>query len=77
MLNTLYKKNNLTKLDRKDFDVTGAGDTVIAAFSLGMAAGWDIKEAAFLANKAAGVVVAHIGAVACTLDQLEESLKNH
>jgi rfaE bifunctional protein kinase chain/domain len=69
--------HHLPTFARKVFDVTGAGDTVIAAFSLGMAAGWDIKEAAFLANKAAGVVVGHVGAVACTLDELQESLKNH
>lgn len=58
------------------FDVTGAGDTVIAAFSLGVAAGWNLKEAAFLANMAAGVVVGHVGAVACQIDELQNFLKS-
>ena len=52
---------------RKVFDVTGAGDTVIAAFSLALAAGWSIELAGYLANLAAGVVVGHVGAVACSL----------
>ena len=58
------------------FDVTGAGDTVIAAFSLGIAAQWNIQDSAFLANMAAGVVVGQVGAVACTTQALRASL-NH
>ncbi len=43
------------------FDVTGAGDTVIAAFSLALAAGCVMAEAAEIANLAAGVVVGIVG----------------
>lgn len=43
------------------FDVSGAGDTVIAVFTLGLCCGADIKEAARLANYAAGIVVGKIG----------------
>jgi D-glycero-beta-D-manno-heptose-7-phosphate kinase len=43
------------------YDVTGAGDTVISVFSAGLAVGAGITEAAFLANIAAGIVVARIG----------------
>ena len=47
---------------REVFDVTGAGDTVIASLATAMAAGSTIEEAVHLANTAAGVVVAHVGA---------------
>jgi D-beta-D-heptose 7-phosphate kinase/D-beta-D-heptose 1-phosphate adenosyltransferase len=43
------------------FDVTGAGDTVIASLALALAAGAALPEAAMLANYAAGVVVGKIG----------------
>ncbi len=46
---------------REVFDVTGAGDTVIAAASLALAAGASLAEAASLANLAAGVVVGKVG----------------
>lgn len=67
---------HLPTFARKVFDVTGAGDTVIAAFALGTAAGWDIKEAGLLANLAAGVVVGQVGAVACSVDELKTSVEN-
>lgn len=69
--------SHLPTFAQKVFDVTGAGDTVIAAFSLGMSAGWDIKDSAFLANMAAGVVVGHVGAVACSLEELRQFLAQH
>ena len=46
---------------RQVFDVTGAGDTVIATLALALAAGASLPEAAMLANYAAGVVVGKIG----------------
>ncbi len=46
---------------REVFDVTGAGDTVIATLALGLAAGATFAEAAALANVAAGIVVGKIG----------------
>ena len=46
---------------RQVFDVTGAGDTVLAALALGVAAGASLREAAVLANAAAGVVVGKLG----------------
>lgn len=51
---------------REVFDVSGAGDTVIAAFSAAIAAGADWREAAMLANAAAGVVVAKVGTATAT-----------
>lgn len=46
---------------REVFDVTGAGDTVIATLATALAAGASMKEAAVLANQAAGIVVAKLG----------------
>ncbi len=46
---------------REVFDVSGAGDTVVAAFALALAAGADVQVALRLANLAAGVVVAKLG----------------
>ena len=52
------------------FDVTGAGDTVIAALALGLAAGTPFADAAALANIAAGVVVGKIGTATVTREEL-------
>jgi D-beta-D-heptose 7-phosphate kinase/D-beta-D-heptose 1-phosphate adenosyltransferase len=46
---------------REVFDVTGAGDSVIAAMALALAAGASLAEAAVLANCTAGVVVGKVG----------------
>lgn len=61
---------------RKVFDVTGAGDTVIAAFALGVAAGWNLRQSGVLANLAAGVVVGQIGAVSCSIEAIRASVSN-
>lgn len=55
---------------RQVFDVTGAGDTVIAALSLGVVSGLSLTEACMLANFAAGYVVGQIGCVPCTTQNL-------
>ena len=55
---------------REVFDVTGAGDTVISVFTLAVAAGASLEEAVFLSNRAAGLVVAHVGAATVTTDDL-------
>lgn len=53
------------------FDVTGAGDTVIAVTAAALAAGQSLQEAARLANLAAGVVVGKLGTATVTLAELE------
>lgn len=58
------------------FDVTGAGDTVIAVFTLALSAGATKKQAADLANFAAGIVVGKMGAVSVTRQELWESVKS-
>ncbi len=53
------------------FDVTGAGDTVIASIAFGLSAGLSIEETARFSNLAAGVVVGKIGSATVTLDEIE------
>lgn len=54
------------------FDVTGAGDTVIATFSLAMAAGCPMPEAVEIANLAAGVVVGIVGTATASPEKVLE-----
>jgi D-beta-D-heptose 7-phosphate kinase/D-beta-D-heptose 1-phosphate adenosyltransferase len=55
---------------REVYDVTGAGDTVIATLAAALAAGATMLEAAALANHAAGIVVAKVGTATATADEL-------
>ncbi len=57
-------------LTRLVFDVSGAGDTVVATLTLALASGLSIEEAAPLANIAAGIVVSKIGTVPITSNEL-------
>ena len=57
---------------REVFDVTGAGDTVIASIAFALSAGKSIDETARFANLAAGVVVAKIGSATVTVQEIEE-----
>lgn len=59
------------------FDVSGAGDTVAATLTLGLAAGFDLAEAAALANLAAGVVVTKRGTAPILLSEMERELRGH
>lgn len=54
------------------FDVTGAGDTVIASIAFALSAGKNIEETAAFANLAAGVVVGKIGSATVTIGEIEE-----
>lgn len=58
-------------------DVTGAGDTVIAAYALALAAGAGYHEAATLANHAGGLVVLKRGTATVTTEELLASLREH
>jgi D-beta-D-heptose 7-phosphate kinase/D-beta-D-heptose 1-phosphate adenosyltransferase len=55
------------------FDVSGAGDTVIATFTLAIAAGASPMEAAILSNHAAGIVVGKVGTATTTPEELVKS----
>ena len=54
------------------FDVTGAGDTVIASIAFALSVGKSIEDTAAFANLAAGVVVGKIGSATVTIDEIEE-----
>lgn len=59
---------------RKVFDVTGAGDTVIATIALALSGGCDLLTACTLANYAAGVVVAQVGAATATQQDIRDAI---
>lgn len=62
---------------QKVFDVTGAGDTVIASIALALAAGADLCTACSVANFAAGIVVGQVGAATATREELEQAVRDH
>jgi rfaE bifunctional protein kinase chain/domain len=61
---------------REVFDVTGAGDSVIATLALALAAGITLPEAAFLANAAAGVVVGKLGTAQARPDEVVAAIRS-
>ena len=64
---------NLPTVAREVFDVTGAGDTVVSALAVALAAGASMEEAAIVANHAAGLVIREIGTASVGLDAIERS----
>jgi D-beta-D-heptose 7-phosphate kinase/D-beta-D-heptose 1-phosphate adenosyltransferase len=80
---TLFKRQkgaddiNITHfptMAKKVFDVTGAGDTVIAAFTIARCSGATMEESAVIANHAAGLVVGEVGTAVPEIDKLIKSL---
>ncbi|MBI4373075.1 MAG: D-glycero-beta-D-manno-heptose-7-phosphate kinase [Candidatus Omnitrophica bacterium] len=76
----LFEKDGaITKIPtaaQEVYDVSGAGDTVIAVFAMALAAGSNIKEAATLSNCAAGIVVGKLGTATLTPQELRQSVSN-
>lgn len=60
---------------REVYDVTGAGDTVIAVLAVALVAGQSLPEAVALANIAAGIVVGKLGAAAVTTPELTQAIR--
>ena len=56
---------------REVFDVSGAGDTVIAALAVAMGAGWSLERAMALANRAGGIVVGKLGTATVSAEELQ------
>ncbi len=56
------------------YDVTGAGDTVIAVLTAAVASGFDIKQAVKISNTAAGIVVGKMGTASVSIEEIENSL---
>jgi D-beta-D-heptose 7-phosphate kinase/D-beta-D-heptose 1-phosphate adenosyltransferase len=69
------KPVHIPTVAREVFDVSGAGDTVIASFTLAIAAGASPLEAAILSNHAAGIVVGKVGTATVTPEELLASFK--
>ena len=63
-------ENIIPTAAREVFDVSGAGDTVIALLAMGLVAGGDFVESAKLANLAAGIVVGKVGTAIATPDEI-------
>ena len=62
---------------KKVYDVTGAGDTVISAFTSAFVAGADYQEAALISNHAAGIVVGEVGTAQVSKEELFRDLANY
>ena len=74
---TLLDGENISHIKAKAqevFDVSGAGDTVISVFALALSGGLNSAQSAYLANLAAGVVVAKVGTYAVSRSELLETL---
>jgi rfaE bifunctional protein kinase chain/domain len=73
---TLFEKGedpyHIPTIAREVFDVSGAGDTVISAFCLGLASGMDHKSAAEISNYAAGIVVGKLGTSVVNPEELKD-----
>lgn len=67
---------HISTVAKKVFDVTGAGDTVISTFCLGLASGMDLKSAALTSNLAAGIVVGEVGTSTVRKEELLKAICN-
>ncbi|MDX9858338.1 MAG: D-glycero-beta-D-manno-heptose-7-phosphate kinase [candidate division Zixibacteria bacterium] len=77
LFSTDHEPTHIPTFARQVFDVTGAGDTVIATFVSAVCAGATLPEAAVFANVAAGWTVAEIGTATISLKQLRKELTGH
>jgi D-beta-D-heptose 7-phosphate kinase/D-beta-D-heptose 1-phosphate adenosyltransferase len=69
------KVNHIPTVAKKVFDVTGAGDTVIATLALALVSGLDLIQACRAANYAAGLVVGEVGTAAVQAEALKKVLR--
>jgi len=70
------KTTHIPTRAKEVYDVTGAGDTVISVFTLALACGSKLDEAAELSNFAAGIVVAKLGTATATREELRSAVLN-
>ncbi len=68
------KKHDIKTVSKDVYDITGAGDTVVAVMSACIAAGLSLLDAAKLANFAAGIVVSKVGTATTTLSEMSDRL---
>jgi rfaE bifunctional protein kinase chain/domain len=69
------KSIHIPALTHEVYDVTGAGDTVIAVFTLAMVSGANLKDAINLANTAASIVVEKVGTAQASVDEICQRVK--
>ncbi len=69
------RRTDFPTVAREVFDVTGAGDTVVSAYSAALVGGADPREAAIIANHAAGIVVGELGTAVPGLVRLRDSFR--
>jgi D-glycero-beta-D-manno-heptose-7-phosphate kinase len=74
-LETGQRRTDIPTTARSVYDVTGAGDTAIAAFVAALASGCDLESAARLSNVAAGIKVGKRGTACVSLLELIESIE--
>lgn len=75
LLESYHEPVYVETVAREVYDVTGAGDTVIATLAAALAAGASMLEAAILANHAAGIVVGKVGTATASVEELVNSIK--
>lgn len=76
---SLFEKHEITHIPTKAkevYDVSGAGDTVVATLTLALTAGATLKQAAILANHAAGITVGKLGTSTVSIEEIKQSLEN-
>lgn len=77
---TLFERegdiSHIPTMAKKVFDVTGAGDTVIAALCLSLASGMELKSAAMISNFAAGIVVGEVGTSSVRAEDLTKVIED-
>ena len=72
------KSGSITHIPAKAkevYSLIGAGDTVVAAIALAVASGADLKDAAFLANIAAGIKVGKIGTASVSIEEIKREIE--
>ena len=78
---TLFEKNgnifSYPAMNKKPVDVSGAGDTAIATFTLALVAGANLQESVIIASYACSVVVGKMGTAVVSQEELRESLGNN
>jgi D-beta-D-heptose 7-phosphate kinase/D-beta-D-heptose 1-phosphate adenosyltransferase len=75
LLESYHEPVYVETVAREVYDVTGAGDTVIATLAAALAGGASMLEAAILANHAAGIVVGKVGTATTSAEELVNSIK--
>ncbi|MBW2989715.1 D-glycero-beta-D-manno-heptose-7-phosphate kinase [Candidatus Woesearchaeota archaeon] len=77
---SLYEKGGkVTDIPAKAkevYDVSGAGDTVVAVLSLALSSGSSLRQAAMIANHAAGITVGKVGTSTVSLEEIRQSLED-